>query len=88
MSWKCLLGDRIYPGIRTLLESLKCWINIMATVILTGAQRGAVYGLGPYNLQAEGLGLRPRIVGDQSPQSRCSGEVLPGARQPTAPRRG
>lgn len=87
MFWKCLLGDRIHPGVRTLLESLKCWINIMAIVTLTGAQR-AVYGLGPYSLQAEGLGLRPRIVGVQSPQSRCSGEVLPGAPQPTAPGRG
>lgn len=58
MFWKCLLGDRIHPGVRTLLESLKCWIDIMAIVILTGAQRGAVYGLGPYSLQAEGLGLR------------------------------
>lgn len=28
--WKCLLGDRMHPGVRTLLENLKCWINIMA----------------------------------------------------------
>lgn len=38
----------------------------MAIVILSGAQRGAVYSLGPYSLQAEGLGLRPRTVGVQT----------------------
>lgn len=38
----------------------------------TKAQRAAVTGPGPHSLQAEELGLRPRIVGPQSPQASRS----------------
>ena len=54
----------------------------------TGAQRGAVTCPGPHSLQAEGLEFRPRIVGAQSPPSRCSWDVLLVLPPPQAPGRG
>lgn len=30
-------GDRVYFSVKALLENLKCWINTMATIVLTAS---------------------------------------------------